>query len=335
MAPKGLAGGTENGDLSRLSAIPSTVPCARAFTSTWSRTRRARRSSRSPHAAVAQFEDVEAIEHVWALVRTARQMERVLAEVEATPGVVIYTLVDPALRDRLTAGCQRCGVPCVPVLDPVLGVLSSYLGRPVKGQPGGQHALDAGYFQRMDAIQFVLRHDDGQAPQDLDEAHVVVVGVSRTSKTPTCFYLANRGLKAANVPVVPGMAVADELLHARRPLIVAFSQSPDRLVQVRRNRMTMLEQDGETDYVDPGAVRRRARLRPAPLRAPWLARDRRHPALHRGDRGRRHAALSGAFRGVAVSVGLVLASASLGRRLLLERAGVAFRVEPRVSTRRR
>ena len=208
------------------------------------------------HAAVAQFEDVEAIEHVWALVRTARQMERVLAEVEATPGVVIYTLVDPALRDRLTAGCQRCGVPCVPVLDPVLGVLSSYLGRPVKGQPGGQHALDAGYFQRMDAIQFVLRHDDGQAPQDLDEAHVVVVGVSRTSKTPTCFYLANRGLKAANVPVVPGMAVADELLHARRPLIVAFSQSPDRLVQVRRNRMTMLEQDGETDYVDPGAVRR-------------------------------------------------------------------------------
>ena len=207
------------------------------------------------HAAVAQFEDVEAIEHVWALVRSSRQMDRVLAGIEADPGVVIYTMVDLARRDQLTAGCQRLGVPCVPVLDPVLGVLSSYLGQPVKGQPGGQHALDADYFQRVDAIQFVLRHDDGQSPYDLDEAHVIVVGVSRTSKTPTCFYLANRGLKAANVPIVPGVAVPEELLAATRPLIVALHQSPDRLVQVRRNRMTMLKQDEETDYVAPEAVR--------------------------------------------------------------------------------
>ena len=207
------------------------------------------------HAVVAQFEDVEAIEHVWALVRSSRQMDRVLSGIEASPGVVIYTLVDPARRDQLTAGCQKLGVPCVPVLDPVLGVLSSYLGQPVKGQPGGQHALDADYFQRVDAIQFVLRHDDGQSPHDLDEAHVIVVGVSRTSKTPTCFYLANRGLKAANVPIVPGVPVPEELLKASRPLVVALYQSPDRLVQVRRNRMTMLKQDEETDYVDPDAVR--------------------------------------------------------------------------------
>jgi regulator of PEP synthase PpsR (kinase-PPPase family) len=207
------------------------------------------------HAAVAQFEDVEAIEHVWALVRSARQMDRVLAGIEADPGVVIYTMVDPSRRDQLTAGCQRLGVPCVPVLDPVLGVLSSYLGQPVKGQPGGQHALDADYFQRVDAIQFVLHHDDGQSPYDLDEAHVIVVGVSRTSKTPTCFYLANRGLKAANVPIVPGVPVPEELLVATRPLIVALHQSPDRLVQVRRNRMTMLKQDEETDYITPDAVR--------------------------------------------------------------------------------
>ena len=207
------------------------------------------------HAAVAQFEDVESIEHVWALVRSQRQMERVLTAVEANPGIVIYTLVDPALRDLLTMGCQKLGVPCVPVLDPVLGVLSSFLGKPVKGQPGGQHALDAEYFARVDAIQFVLRHDDGQSPQDLDEADVIVIGVSRTSKTPTCFYLANRGLKAANVPIVPGVAVPDELLQASRPLVVGLFQSADRLVQVRRNRMSMLQQDGETDYVDPDSVR--------------------------------------------------------------------------------
>ncbi len=207
-------------------------------------------------AAVSQFEDVEANEHIWALVRSARQMDRVLSAIEASPGVVIYTLVDPARRDQLAMGCRRLGVPCVPVLDPVLGVLSGYLGRPVRGQPGGQHALDAEYFARVDAIQFVLRHDDGQSPHDLDEADVIVVGVSRTSKTPTCFYLANRGLKAANVPIVPGVPPPDELLAASRPLVVALYQSAARLVQVRRNRMTMLRQDGESDYVAPDAVRR-------------------------------------------------------------------------------
>jgi len=208
------------------------------------------------HAAVAQFEDVESIEHVWALVRSERQMNRVLAAIEANPGVVIYTMVDPARRDQLLLGCQRIGVPCVPVLDPVLGVLSGYLGQPVKGQPGGQHALDAEYFARVDAIQFVLRHDDGQSPHDIEDADVIVVGVSRTSKTPTCFYLANRGLKAANVPIVPGVDPPEELLEASKPLIVALYQSADRLVQIRRNRMTMLQQDGESDYIEPQAVRR-------------------------------------------------------------------------------
>ncbi|MBT6202809.1 MAG: kinase/pyrophosphorylase [Alphaproteobacteria bacterium] len=208
------------------------------------------------HAAVAQFEDVEANEHIWSLVRSSRQMDRVLAAIQANPGVVIYTLVDPARRDQLTIGCQKIGVPCVPVLDPVLGVLSTYLGRAVKGQPGGQHALDAEYFARVDAIQFVLRHDDGQSPYDLEEADIIVVGVSRTSKTPTCFYLANRGLKAANVPIVPGVDPPEELLKASKPLVIALYQSPDRLVQIRKNRMTMLKQDGESDYIEPDAVKR-------------------------------------------------------------------------------
>ena len=206
-------------------------------------------------AAVAQFEAVEAHEHVWSLVRSERQLKRVLAGIEANPGVVIYTMVDQARRDQLSMGCQQIGVPCVPVLDPVLGVLSSYLGKPVKGTPGGQHALDAEYFARVDAMHFVLQHDDGQSPHDLNEADIVVIGVSRTSKTPTCFYLANRGLKAANVPVVPGVALPRELEHLKRPLVVGLTQSPDRLVQVRRNRMTMLNQDGKTDYIDPNIVR--------------------------------------------------------------------------------
>ena len=144
----------------------------------------------------------------------------------------------------------------MPLLDPVLAALSGVLDQPVKGQPGGQHTLDADYFERVEAIQFVVRHDDGQSPHDLDDADVIVVGVSRTSKTPTCFYLANRGLKAANVPIVPGVPPPVELLEACRPLVVALSQNMERLVQVRRNRMKLLHQDEESDYIEPDAVRR-------------------------------------------------------------------------------
>ena len=207
-------------------------------------------------AAIAQFEDVEAIEHVWTLVRSSRQIDRILEALKTTPGLVIFTLVNPARRDQLVKGCQMLGLTCVPVLDPVLGALSSFLDQPIKGLPGGQHALNADYFAKVDAIQFVVRHDDGQSPHDLDDADVIVVGVSRTSKTPTCFYLANRGIKAANVPIVPGMAPPTELLDATKPLIVALSQNMERLIQVRRNRMKMLHQDEESDYIEPDSVRR-------------------------------------------------------------------------------
>ncbi len=207
-------------------------------------------------AAIAQFEDVEAVEHVWTLVRSPRQVDRILKALESCPGIVIFTLVSTARRDQLVGGCQGLGVLCVPVLDPVLGALSSYLDQPIKGQPGGQHTLNADYFAKVDAIQFVVRHDDGQSPHDLDDADIIVVGVSRTSKTPTCFYLANRGIKAANVPIVPGMAPPEELLQATRPLVVALSQNMERLVQVRRNRMRMLHQAGESDYIEPDSVRR-------------------------------------------------------------------------------
>ncbi len=206
-------------------------------------------------ASVAQFSGVESEEHIWTLVRDESKIDEILEAVARNPGVVICTLVNRDIRDRLVRGCQRLGVPCIPVLDSVLSTLSGFLDLPVRGQPGGQHALDAGYFARVDAIQFVLRHDDGQLPQDLDEADIVVVGVSRTSKTPTCFYLANRGLKAANVPIVPGVSPPDELLRSSRPLIVALTQSAERLIQIRRNRMIMLKQEGDSNYTEPASVR--------------------------------------------------------------------------------
>jgi [pyruvate, water dikinase]-phosphate phosphotransferase / [pyruvate, water dikinase] kinase len=206
-------------------------------------------------ACLVQFEGAEAIEHIWSMVRTKSQIERIVAAIGAHPGVVLYTLVNEALRAPLIEGCRRLQVPAIPVLDPVIGALAAYLGRQSRGLPGQQHLLDSEYFQRIDAMTFALAHDDGQSAFGLDNADVVLVGVSRTSKTPTCIYLANRGIKAANVPVVPGMALPPELLVATRPLIVGLTNDPERLIQVRRNRLSMLHQDERTDYTDIEAVR--------------------------------------------------------------------------------
>ncbi|MSP83642.1 MAG: kinase/pyrophosphorylase [Alphaproteobacteria bacterium] len=206
-------------------------------------------------AALAQFDGVEATEHMWPLVRSRRQLDKVLTAVEANPGIVMFTLVNKELREHLQATCRSLQVPCVPVLEPLIAMLSSHFGVPSRDQPGRQHVLDAEYFARIDAIHFVLAHDDGQSTQNLDYADVVLVGVSRTSKTPTCFYLANRGIKAANVPIVPGMTLPASLFSARKPLIVGLTNSPDRLVQVRRNRLLILNQAEDTDYVDLDQVR--------------------------------------------------------------------------------
>ncbi|MCH7540500.1 MAG: kinase/pyrophosphorylase [Proteobacteria bacterium] len=206
-------------------------------------------------ACLVQFEGVTISEHLWPMVRTQRQLEKVLAAIEEDLGAVIFTLVDDKLRVMLQEGCRALQIPCVPVLDPVIAVLAGFFGVQSRGQPGRQHVLDAEYFGRIDAMDFALNHDDGQSTQDLDEADVILVGVSRTSKTPTCLYLANRGVKAANVPVVPGCPLSRELFEAKRPLIVGLTKDPARLVQVRRNRLRMLEQDQETEYVDSVSVR--------------------------------------------------------------------------------
>lgn len=206
-------------------------------------------------ACLVQFEGVEPIEHTWTLIRTSGQMDKVLAGIEATPGLVLFTMVNDRLRSALQEGCRRIQVPCIPVLDPVIGALANYLGLQSRGQPGRQHELDAEYFSRIDAVNFALTHDDGQSSWDYDDADVILVGVSRTSKTPTCVYLANRGIKAANVPVVPGCPLPPELLSVTRPLIVGLTKDPGRLIQVRRHRLRLLSQADETDYVDPDVVK--------------------------------------------------------------------------------
>ena len=156
---------------------------------------------------------------------------------------------------ELHAACDKMGVPCLSLLQPFVNSLAPYLKVEIANKPGGQHALDTDYFRRINALNYTIQHDDGQSQGDLNEADIVLTGVSRTSKTPTCIYLANRGYKAANIPLVPGMAPPSELLEAHRPLIVGLTNSPERLQAIRRNRLLTLNEDSETEYIDPELIR--------------------------------------------------------------------------------
>ena len=206
-------------------------------------------------ACVAQFDAVKPIEHFWNLVRTERQLNLAIEGIQDNPGMVLFTLVDDKLRRHLQDRCRELQVPCVSILDQALVALPNFLGLESSDQPGRQHALDAEYFGRMDAMDFALGHDDGQATWNLHEADVILIGVSRTSKTPTCLYLANRGVRAANIPYVPGSPLPPELEQVRSPLVVGLTEDPERLIQIRKNRLRLLNQTETTAYVDPEAVR--------------------------------------------------------------------------------
>ena len=206
-------------------------------------------------AAAAQYASVAPIEHIYPLVRTEKQLDRVISEIEAAPGIVLYTMLDSALAERLQIKSREFSIPCMSILDPVLGLFQSYLGAESTRRVGAQHTLNAEYFKRIDALNYTMLHDDGQHTDDLEHADVVLTGVSRTSKTPTSIYLANRGVKTANVPLVPNMPVPHQLEALTVPLVVGLYASPERIVQIRQNRLLGLHAEHDADqYVDKQAV---------------------------------------------------------------------------------
>jgi [pyruvate, water dikinase]-phosphate phosphotransferase / [pyruvate, water dikinase] kinase len=206
-------------------------------------------------AAAAQYATVSPIEHIYPLVRSEKQLDRVLAEIDASPGIVLYTLLDAELTERLEGKCRELGLPVMSILGPVLNLFQSYLGAETTHRVGAQHTLNAEYFKRIDALNYTMLHDDGQHVDDLEHADVVLVGISRTSKTPTSIYLANRGVKTANVPLVPGTPVPPALERLTQPLVVGLLASPERIVQIRQNRLLGLKAQRDDDlYVDRDAV---------------------------------------------------------------------------------
>jgi regulator of PEP synthase PpsR (kinase-PPPase family) len=210
-------------------------------------------------ACLAQFPDVDPNEHPWNLVRTEKDINKVIKGIEKNPGMVLYTLVNRKFQNRLEKSCLSLGVPCVSALDPIFAAMSKFFGLKSQEKPGHQHVMDAEYFHRLEAMNYVLTHDDGQSVADLDKADVILVGVSRTSKTPTCLYLANRGISAANIPLVPDYPLPPELLKVKKPLIIGLTKNPKNLVQVRKNRLNVLNQDHETDYADIETVQEEVR----------------------------------------------------------------------------
>jgi regulator of PEP synthase PpsR (kinase-PPPase family) len=206
-------------------------------------------------AAAAQYANVSPVEHMHPLVRSHKQLDRVLVEIENSPGIVLYTLLEGELATRLEETCKNLGVPYLSILGPVLQLFQAYLGGESKPRVGAQHTLNAEYFKRIDALNYTMLHDDGQHTDDLEQADVVLVGVSRTSKTPTSIYLANRGVKTGNIPLVPGVPVPPNLETLTQPLVVGLTASPERIVQIRQNRLLGLHAEHDADqYVDKQAV---------------------------------------------------------------------------------
>ena len=206
-------------------------------------------------AAAAQFQSSQALEHVYPLVRNRKQLMPVLDAIDGAPGIVLYTVVDRELSEIIDQRCREMGVPCVSVLEPVIEIFQSYLGAPSRRRVGAQHVMNAEYFARIEALNFTMDHDDGQLPADLDEADVILIGISRTSKTPTSIYLANRGIKTANVPIVLGVPLPERLSAATKPLIVGLIATTDRIAQVRQNRILGQTQEFRgDDYIDRAQI---------------------------------------------------------------------------------
>ena len=206
-------------------------------------------------AVAAQYANVTPVEHVYPLVRSQKQLDRVLAEIEEAPGIVLFTLLEEDLVGRLENKCKEINIPSLSIIGPVMQLFHAYLGAPTTGRVGAQHTLNAEYFKRIDALNYTMMHDDGQHVEGLEEADVVLVGVSRTSKTPTSIYLANRGIRTANVPLVPGVPIPPQLESLKKPLVVSLHATPERLIQIRQNRLLSIGAHSANDiYTDKESV---------------------------------------------------------------------------------
>ena len=206
-------------------------------------------------AVLSQFEGVESDDFMWPLVRTRPQLERVIESISKAPGIVMYTILQDDLIASLKKKCHELRIPCIPALSHIIAEFSNYLNMDISHTVGRQHILDGEYFSRVEAISYTITHDDGQSSWDLYDADVIIVGVSRTSKSPTSVYLSCRGYKTANIPFVSIETIPDTIYDLKNPLIVGLTINPEKLVQIRQTRLTSLGQETGTSYIDIDAIK--------------------------------------------------------------------------------
>ncbi len=207
-------------------------------------------------AALSQFENVESNDFIWPLVRTKSQINRIIESITQNPGLVMYTILQDDLVDALIKHCNKLRIPHISVLSDIVQKFSSYLNMSVSNVIGRQHLLDEEYYSRVEAINYTMTHDDGQSDWNLDEADIILIGVSRTSKTPTSIYLSCRGYKTANIPFVSIDTMPKNLEENKNSLIVGLTINPEKLINIRSIRMNSLGHEAKTDYINIESVKK-------------------------------------------------------------------------------
>ena len=200
----------------------------------------------------SQFKNFHYDKKEFVFVRTEQQVDRIISEASRINNpIFLYTVVETRLAKVLSKKCEEKNIPCFGVLGNLILSFSKLLNQRAIHKPSAQHVLDEDYYKRIEAIQFTMTHDDGKKTEDILSSDVILLGVSRTSKTPTSIYLANRGYKTTNIPLVPNQKIPDELeKNSSKTCVVGLFADPDRLSDIRRNRVAIMNDNRSTSYTD-------------------------------------------------------------------------------------
>ena len=203
-------------------------------------------------ALKAQFENFKYEIHQFSFTRTENQIIKIIEEAKKySDSIVLYTIVDSKLAKFLTDSSEKNKIPCFGVLGDLIINFSKVLNQKASHVPSGQHALDEEYYKRVEAIQFTMNHDDGNSINDIDKSDIILLGVSRTSKTPTSIYLANRGYKTSNIPLVNENSIPEYLKNKPSSFcVVGLTTDPQRLIDLRKNRMNLIKEIENTKYTN-------------------------------------------------------------------------------------
>ena len=206
-------------------------------------------------ATISQFPGLKKKEFFWPMVRSKGQIEEILENTEKNPGLIVFSILDDENRALLEKGCKRQNIPCISPLDSLFNTFNNNVSLSATKIAGGQHKLDGNYFKRVDAFDYAMQHDDGQKILSMKDADIILVGVSRTSKTPTSIYLANKGIKAANIPLVANTSLPEELFTFKKPIIIGLIKDPRTLMHVRQTRLKLMGEDHATLYADINSIK--------------------------------------------------------------------------------